>query len=97
MLSSTGGNRRKERAAPLVPPFKQSDNRKSDYRRTAKAAGRFWRGSTSVYMAIAIYTDSGTGPWPVSGASYVSAMPKLAGPRSCYRIRGDFFEDFLTN
>nr|MCS3815106.1 hypothetical protein [Mucilaginibacter sp. X4EP1] len=26
------------------------------------------------------------------GASYVSALPKLAGPHSCYRIRGDFFK-----
>jgi len=48
-------------------------------------------------IATAIQPGSGTGLWPVSGASYVSAMPKLAGPRSCYRIRGDFFEDFLTN
>ncbi|WP_040625937.1 hypothetical protein [Mucilaginibacter paludis] len=45
-------------------------------------------------IATAIQPGSGTGPWPVRGASYVSAMPKLAGPRSCYRIRGDFFEDF---
>ena len=59
-----------------MPPLK-ADSRCSDFRRTAKAAGRFWRDSifgaaltASVYMAIALYTDSRTGSWPVSGARY---------------------------
>jgi hypothetical protein len=38
--------------------------------------------STARYFVISV----------LSGASYVSALPKPAGPRSCYRIRGDFFK-----
>ncbi|MGN8071034.1 hypothetical protein [Mucilaginibacter sp. 22184] len=45
-VNRPAASRRNERAAPLVPPFQQLDIRNSDYRRTAKAAGRFWRGST---------------------------------------------------
>ncbi|WP_157682209.1 hypothetical protein [Mucilaginibacter mallensis] len=48
-------SRRREWAAPLVPPFEQTDNRNSDYRRTAKAASRFWLGSTKVLPKQPLY------------------------------------------
>ncbi|MGY4539871.1 hypothetical protein [Mucilaginibacter gilvus] len=43
-VKQTGDRSPEITAAPLVPLFIQPENRYSDSRRTAKAAGRFWRG-----------------------------------------------------